>query len=137
MLRYVGTIVTTLMLLTMVGCGGSSHEDVMVKYIENMESMNSVLADIKDAESAKQAGPKIKELGEARAELDVQAKEMGKPTEEAFKAILEKHEERLNKAQEAFGKNFQRILLLGPDVMAELDAIFSELGNSSGPDWTQ
>lgn len=136
-MRSISALMVMGLLLFLTGCGGNSHETVMVEYIENMESMNQVLAEIKDAKSAKQAGEAIKQLGQARAAIDKRAHAMDKPSREAFDAILKKHEERLNKAQASFQKNFNRIVMLGPSVMTELDSIFNEVGNSSGPDWTR
>lgn len=79
-----------LMTISLTGCGGDTHESLMDEGSGMMKDMTSVLADVKDEASAKDAVSKLEAFAAKGKDLGERMKALGEPTPDQAKALMAK-----------------------------------------------
>jgi hypothetical protein len=87
-------------LLTLAGCGGDSHDSAMTDFLDVMEQVSSVLADVKDQATAKAAALKLKELRVQVQAIKKRMADLGDPSKQEQEQLMEKHKDRREKIKD-------------------------------------
>jgi len=111
------------MLFVCTGCG-DSHESLSGEMVDTMNQMTKVLAEVKDKDSAKSAGPKLEALGKEMKDIQKRSEALGKPDEAAQKSLKESFEKPMSEAMDKFMKEMMRIAM-NPELA---DALPKDMG---------
>lgn len=136
MLRYTGTLLAVLLLLTAVGCG-DSHDKVLGDMATSMEDLGSALEEVKDVDSAEANADRIADIAGDMQEISKRAEALEKPSEETVKELKAKYEDRFDEAGKKLFGEMLRVMMLGDEVKAVLDDAFNkvEKDDVDMPDW--
>jgi hypothetical protein len=117
-MRRIATVLTLPLLVFLAGCG-DSHEALMKDQIAVIRDLNAVLANVKDAETARAAKPEIEALGNRMKKLEDRAKALGEPSADQKKALEEKYQDEMMKEAMAMMGNMMKVGM-NPEIQKEL-----------------
>lgn len=134
MFRRSLTTVLALSLLLLTGCG-DSPDKVVTDMISTMKDMNTTLAEVKDVDTAKSAVPKLEKIAQDMKSIQERMDGMEKPDEATIKELEAKYKTQMDEVGKELVANMFRIMSLGPEVEAELDKAFENMGDSDSDGW--
>src|SRR2546425_11059966 len=109
-----------LLMLALILCGcGDSHQSLAREQVDTMKEMAATLDTVKDADSAKDAKPKLKKLAERMNDINQREAKLPAPTEAEIKAMDSKYGKEMEEASRKMQAAMLRIIA-DPKIGAEL-----------------
>ena len=114
-------------LLLCGGCGESSRDQLFTEQLDTMKEAGSVLARVKDVESARAAKPQVSDLAQRMLNLSKREKELPALTPDESTRLREKFKDRAQDVGQ-FGMEIVRLEFLAPqEVRAEIHSELAAL----------
>jgi len=137
-MRHAPPILTVLLTLAMVGCGGDTHEQAADDLVVLTSEVSGVLEGVEDKQSAEQAKQELTALSDEFRAVGKRLTELGEPDEGLEAELEEKYGEQLNDITKKMNDEVMRIMQIDPSLLIEIQKGMDEIGKAmeeAEPQW--
>lgn len=138
--RMIQTALLLLFSVTLVGCGGDTHEKLGDDALGVMDRMADILATVEDERTAEQAKDDLKALEDDFRALGERMEALGEPDAETDTRLREKFDPLMEASRDRFEAEVQRIMEIDLGLLMMLAEPMEELGQAaqeSRPSWME